>query len=190
MEALPDGFLSEVTKLLDSLDARPRRERSPRGLTHRGELGDFISISWLQAAVRGLEDVLGLTGTAVVLIRAGRQRGQALVEDWGVGHPAVTTQKLGLLLDAALGRGGIRLCRVSAISDDGQDIRVEVAETVSAARQDAGEVPPSQLPGSTYTLGAVWGVLEALTGERYECTQMQRGAGTNAGEQFVFRRRP
>ena len=85
-ETLPENYFSEITRLLDNLDARPRPTHSPRGLAHRGTLGDFTSIVCFQEAVRGLEDVLGPDGTAVVLIRAGRLRGQALVDDWGVGH--------------------------------------------------------------------------------------------------------
>ncbi|MFC3862177.1 hypothetical protein ACFOPQ_15530 [Deinococcus antarcticus] len=56
-ETLPENYFSEITRLLDDLDARPRPTHSPRGLAHRGMLGDFTSIVCFQEAVRGLECV-------------------------------------------------------------------------------------------------------------------------------------
>lgn len=179
-ETLPENYFSEITRLLDDLDARPRPTHSPRGLAHRGTLGDFTSIVCFQEAVRGLEDVLGPDGTAVVLIRAGRLRGQALVDDWGVGHLDLPIEKIGLLLDAALGRDGTRLCAVRGITENPQEIRVKVAEALCSA----GQAGSSDL-GCPYTLGAVWGVLEALTGHHF---QEARAVHGQAGEELVFKR--
>lgn len=183
IETLPDGFLSEITRLLDSLDARPRPTHSPRGLANRGTLGDFTSIVCFQALVRGLEDVLGPEGTAVVLIRAGRLRGQMLVEDWGVGHLDLPTEKIGLLLNAALGQGGTRLCVVRGIRQERGVIFVDVAETICAA----GLAQKENLRCS-YTLGALWGVLESLLGGKFEARQV---GNVRSGDPFdVFRFEP
>ena len=178
-QSLPENYLSEITRLLDGLDARPRPTHSPRGLAHRGVLGDFTSIVCFQAALRGLEDLLGPDGASVVLIRAGRLRGQALVDDWGVGHLDLPIEKIGLLLDAALGKGGTRLCAVRGIRESAQEIRVEVQETLcSAGAWNAEE-------RCSYSLGAVWGALEALTGQHFGDARVQRG---QAAEEFIFRR--
>lgn len=179
-QTLPENYLSEITRLLDGLDARPRPTHSPRGLAHRGSLGDFTSIICFQEAVRGLEDILGPDGAGVVLVRAGRLRGQALVEDWGVGHLDLPIEKIGLLLDAALGHDGTRLCAVRGIVDTTQEIRVSIHETICAVGQPAGK----ELRCS-YTLGAVWGALEALTGQRFQDARVRH---TQASEEFQFMR--
>lgn len=186
LESLPHNYLSEITKLLDGLDARPRPTHSPRGLANRGELGDFTSIICFQAAVRGLEDILGPEGASVVLIRAGRLRGQALVDDWGVGHLRLPTEKIGLLLDAALGHDGTRLCAVRGIQDDGQAIQVQLAETICSATYDSE--PPAPDRHCTFTLGAVWGALEALTGEQYDGKQVRYVLRGDPCDQFTFKR--
>lgn len=179
-ETLPENYLSEITRLLDGLDARPRPTHSPRGLAHRGALGDFTSIVCFQEAVRGLEDVLGPEGASVVLIRAGRLRGQSLVDDWGVGHLDLPIEKIGLLLDAALGHDGTRLCAVRGIAANPEMICVNVMETICAA----GQRKDTELRCS-FTLGAVWGALETLTGEQFGDAQVLH---RHEGEQFVFTR--
>lgn len=182
MNSLPESYLSEIGKLLDSLDARPKATHSPRGLERRGELGDFTSIICFQAAVSGLEDILGPDGAAVVLIRAGRLQGQDLVEDWGVGHLTLPIEKIGLLLDAALGRDGTRLCAVRAIRQEGQDIYVDVAETICSAG-----LHQKQGLRCSYTLGAVWGILEGLLGESFQAAQVKNVQCGDPYDEFWFK---
>lgn len=190
VNSLPANYLSEISKLLDSLDARPRRSQSPRGLAHRGELGDFNSIVCFQAAIRGLEDVLGPDGASVVLIRAGRLRGQALVDDWGISHLKLPIEKIGLLLDAALGHDGTRLCAVRSIRRQDQDIYVDVAETICSAglAESTGQAREVEMRCS-YTLGAVWGVLEGLLGETFQAAQVKNVRCGDPYDEFQFRHR-
>ncbi len=178
---LPQQYFQELEALLESLDARPRPTHSPRGLAHRGELGDFTSISSFKALLTGLEDILGTEASSVVFIRAGRLRGQNLVEDWGVGHLNLPLEKLGHLLDAAFGHDGTRLCHVEPIYADGEDIVVNVTDTICSVTE-----APGSLRRSTYTLGAIWGALETLTGERYLARQSGYVLRGDPFDQFRF----
>ncbi len=164
--SIPSQYFTEIAKLLDQLDTRPREAQSPRGLAGRGALGDFISIAWFQGMLRGIEDVLGEQAAGVVVTRAGRLRGHALVDDWGVGHLNLPIEKLKYLLDAALGQSGTRLCLVKEIEERGEQIIVTVAETIGTS----GPLP-LDYSNSAYTLGAMWGALESLTGEVYKAEQ-------------------
>lgn len=69
--------------------------------------------------------------------------------------------KATVLVREALGANGTRLCTVENIEEDGETIRVQVSDTVCMA----GE-PQGSTRHCTFTLGAVWGALEALTGRK------------------------
>lgn len=179
--SLPQQYFYELNKLLDSLDARPKPTHSPRGLAHRGTLGDFTSITCFKGLFTGLEDILGAEASSVVLTRAGRLRGQTLVEDWGVGHLQIPLEKLGHLLDAALGHDGTRLCVIHDLVKRGQSITVNVTDTICSV----GE-PARSVRRCTFTLGAVWGALEALTGDNFSAQQTGSVLAGDQYDQFTF----
>lgn len=178
---LPEAFFSDLTQLLDQLDARPRPTHSPRGLLNRGELGDFTSITCFKALMTGLEDILGEEASRIVFVRAGRLRGQSLVEDWGVGHLSLTPEKMGHLLGAALGSSGTRLCEVVGVAEVGPQLVVNTRETICSSDEPQGS--PRRC---TFTLGAVWGALETLTGEKYQARQTQSVLAGEPYDQFTF----
>ena len=178
---LPEQYFQELEALLDSLDARPRPLHSPRGLEHRGTLGDFASISSFKALIAGLEDILGSEAAGVVFIRAGRLRGQRLVEDWGVGHLQLPLEKLGHLLDAAFGHDGTRLCNVERMEASGPNIIVNLTDTICSVSEPRGSTRRC-----TYTLGAIWGALETLTGVRYLACQSGSILSGDPYDQFTF----
>lgn len=181
-DVLPAQYFSEISRLLDQLDARPRRTHSPRGLLHRGTLGDFASINCFKSLISGLEDILGPEASAVVCIRAGRMRGKGLVQDWGVGHLKLSVEKLGHLLDAALGRDGTRLCAVKDIQETAGTIRVNVTDTICSINE-----PEGSQRRCTFTLGAMWGALEEMTGGIYLAEQTRSVLAGDEYDQFTFK---
>ena len=179
--SLPKQYFYELNKLLDSLDARPKPTHSPRGLAHRGTLGDFTSIVCFKALFAGLEDLLGAEASGVVFIRAGRLRGQNLVEDWGVGHLQIPLEKLGHLLDAAFGHDGTRLCVIHGVKQSGENIVVSLPDTICSVG-----APEQSVRRCTFTLGAVWGALEALTGKKFLAQQTGSVLAGEEYDQFTF----
>lgn len=179
--SLPRQYFYELEKLLDSLDARPKPTHSPRGLAHRGTLGDFTSITCFKGLFTGLEDILGAEASSVVFIRAGRLRGQALVEDWGVGHLKISLEKLGHLLDATFGHDGTRLCVIHGVVPSGQNIVVNLTETICSVNE-----PARSVRRCTFTLGAVWGALEAITGNKFLAQQTGSVLAGDQFDQFTF----
>lgn len=180
-DQLPQQFFSEITQLLDQLDARPRPTHSSHGLAHRGLLGDFTSVVCFKALMRGLEDILGEQASRIVFVRAGRLRGQQLVEDWGVGHLTLEPEKMAHLLEAALGKNGTRLCSVRELRLQDEQVVVNTQETICSAEEALGSSRRC-----TFTLGAVWGALETLTGQQYEATQTQSVLAGDPYDQFTF----
>lgn len=179
--ALPQQFFSEITRLLDQLDARPRPTHSPRGLAHRGDLGDFTAVICFKSLMTGLEDILGDQASRILFVRAGKLRGQQLVEDWGVGHLCLSPEKMGHLLDAALGKSGTRLCVVKEFQMVEGQVVVNTQETICSAGEAQGS--PRRC---TFTLGAVWGALETLTGQQYDAQQTQSMLAGEPYDQFTF----
>lgn len=134
----------------------------------RPELGDFSSIVCFKAVVVGMEQALGDRTAAVGLISAGRKRGQTIAQQAGldgkgIGDPAAIARTL----DAAVGQSGTKLCQVRAVTTNGSKIRVDLAETVCSAGEPQGS--PREL---TFTLGAVQGALETITGRKLKGKQV------------------
>ncbi len=127
----------------------------------REELGDFCSIICFKAAITGMEEALGEKATAIALIAAGRSRGRNLVKQLGLtGFKAdwsLITDKIGF----ALGINGTKLCKIQSIVETEDVIKVSTADTLCSA----GE-PQGSSRKCTFTLGAVWGALEEITGKR------------------------
>ncbi len=128
-------------------------------MSTRPQLGDFSSIVCFKAVITGIEDTLGADGAAVVFIRAGRVRGHNLAGDLGLTGTNPPIDQVAAALDAAIGKDGTRLCAVDRAYMDGDDIVVETHDTVCSAGEATGSTREC-----TFTLGAIWGALEAVTG--------------------------
>lgn len=150
-------------------------------MTERTQLGDFSSIVCFKAVITGVEDTLGPDGAAVVFTRAGKVRGQQLATQLGLAGSNMPVEELGIALNEALGADGTRLCAVKRAYRSGEDIIVETDETVCSA----GEAPGSDR-NCTFTLGAVWGALEAVTGEILLGRQTDSVLRGGATDTFVF----
>jgi len=147
----------------------------------RPVLGDFSSVVCFKAVIVGVEDTLGPDGASVVFVRAGKVRGRDLVGHLGLTGSQLPLEKIAEALDAAVGKNGTRLCSVNKAYRDGEDIVVETSETVCSA----GEEPGSDR-SCTFTLGAVWGALEAINGEMYVGKHTDSVLRGGSSDKFVF----
>jgi len=147
----------------------------------RKELGDFNSIVCFKAVITGVEDTLGPDGAAVVFVRAGKMRGVALATQLGLAGKSVPIDQLAVALDNAVGLNGTKLCRVTNAYLEGERVTVETQETVCSAGEPAGSDRIC-----TFTLGAVWGALEAVTGKRYEGRHTESVLRAGNSDKFVF----
>ncbi len=147
----------------------------------RNDLGDFSSIVCFKAVITGVEDTLGTDGAAVVFIRAGKVRGHNLATDLGLAGSNLPVEQVGEALNKAIGKDGTKLCAVKAAYMDGDKIVVETDETVCSA----GEANGSDRE-CTFTLGAVWGALEAVTGKTYLGEQTESVLRGGSSDKFVF----
>ena len=128
----------------------------------RKELGDFSSVVCFKAVITGVEDTLGKDGAGVVFTRAGKMRGQNLAKDLGVAGKGTPPEQLAELLNSAIGKDGTRLANVVAVRQEGNKIIVDTTDTVCSAGEEMGSDR-----NCTFTLGAVWGALEAIEGKTY-----------------------
>ncbi|MBO3462892.1 hydrocarbon-binding protein [Aetokthonos hydrillicola Thurmond2011] len=128
----------------------------------RPTLGDFSSIICFKAAISGMEDTLGEKTSAIALTTAGRSRGKNLAKELGL-TASLSLNDLTYKLNSAVGKEGTRLCIVHKIVKDNDIIKVYTSETLCSS----GE-PEGSKRKCTYTLGAVWGVLEQSFGKRLQ----------------------
>ena len=149
--------------------------------THREALGEFSSVVCFKAVIVGVEDTLGEDGAAVVFTRAGKVRGQQLVASLGLTGKNIPVAELAITLNAALGQDGTRLCRVEQATRNGDTVVVDTQETVCSA----GE-PNGSLRKCTFTLGAIWGALEAVSGQRYLGEHTESVLRGGSSDRFVF----
>lgn len=147
--------------------------------TERSELGDFSSIVCLKAIITGIEDALGEKATAIALLAAGRARGRQLAQQLGLSNTDYDLNTLTIKVADALGKNGTRLLLLHKVERDGDLFRVYTSETVCSS----GEVQGSNRRCS-FTLGAVQGVLETVTGLKLRGTQI--GSVLSDGEYDVF----
>ncbi|MCA6504070.1 MAG: hypothetical protein IM585_00385 [Pseudanabaena sp. M135S2SP2A07QC] len=134
----------------------------------RNELGDFSSIVCFKAVVVGTEEALGEKAAAIALISAGRNRGNQVAEQLGLEGKGLTNTELVPMLQAALGKDGTRLCIIDKIVESGETILAYCSETICSVGEPQGS--PRKL---TFTLGAVQGVLEKVTGKRLRGKQIE-----------------
>lgn len=131
-------------------------------MTGRDVLGEFSSVVCFKAVIAGVEDTLGPDGAATVFIRAGKVRGANLATSLGLAGSNLPADELARSLNQALGADGTRLCAVSSARQSGDVIEIDTDDTVCSAGEPAGSDRQC-----TFTLGAVWGALEAVTGKTY-----------------------
>jgi len=134
----------------------------------RTELGDFSSIVCFRAVVTGTEEALGEKAAAIALIAAGRNRGKQVAEQLGLTGKGLDSGEIVPLLQSALGKDGTRLCIIDKIAATGETITVHCRETICSAGEPQGS--PRKL---TFTLGAVQGVVEQVTGKRLRGKQTE-----------------
>ncbi|OYQ67030.1 hypothetical protein B9G53_02615 [Pseudanabaena sp. SR411] len=134
----------------------------------RNELGDFSSIVCFRAVVVGTEEALGEKAAAIALISAGRNRGKQVAEQLGLAGKGIANAEIVPQLQAALGKDGTRLCIIDKIVESGETILAYCRETICSAGEPQGS--PRKL---TFTLGAVQGVLEKVTGKRLRGKQTE-----------------
>ncbi|MGB3789439.1 MAG: hypothetical protein WA949_15620 [Phormidesmis sp.] len=136
--------------------------------TMREELGDFNSIICFRALITGIEDALGPRAAMIALLSAGRARGRNLAKELGLSDASANYNEISDLMNSVLGVQGTRLCIIDKIeSPEANVLLVYCRETVCSANEE---------PGSnrelSYTMGAVQGVLEEVTGKRLRGKQV------------------
>ena len=147
----------------------------------RPELGEFSSIVCFKAVITGMEDSLGEKATAIALIAAGRARGKKLAQDLGLVGSNMSLDDAASKLSHALGKEGTRLCKVEKIIEDGDLIKVYTTESVCSA----GE-PQGSSRSCSFTMGAVWGAIEQLTGKRLQGKQTESVLRGGSYDVFEF----
>jgi hypothetical protein len=134
----------------------------------RPELGDFSSIVCFKAVVVGVEEALGEKAAAIALISAGRARGKQLAHQLGLTTESVSLAEATTRINAALGKEGTCLCIVDQIVEENDSIKVFCRETICSSGEAEGSSRTL-----TYTLGAIQGVLEQMTGRRLRGKQVE-----------------
>uniref|UniRef100_UPI0025BF3148 hypothetical protein n=1 Tax=Deinococcus sp. TaxID=47478 RepID=UPI0025BF3148 len=120
-------------------------------------------------------------GAAVVFTRAGRVRGHSLAKELGVSNKVMSVEELAPLLNVALGANGTRLCAVLKSYQEGDKVIIETNETVCSAGEEQGSSRRC-----TFTLGAVQGALEEITGKTYLAEQTDSVLAGQATDKFEF----
>ncbi|QIF04084.1 hydrocarbon-binding protein [Roseimicrobium sp. ORNL1] len=136
----------------------------------RKNLDDFMSIICFRAAIVGMEDILGADGTAAALIAAGRKRGKDVADSLGLTGSNPDVGKMTETLDEVFGKKGTKLCSILEMSETPEGgYLIKTEDTVCMA---------SEAPGSTrrctFTLGAVLGAVEAMTGKALAGTHVAK----------------
>lgn len=147
----------------------------------REELGDFSSIICFKAAITGMEEALGEKATAIALIAAGRSRGKNLAKELNLTGAKIAWELIADKVGFALGINGTKLCKVESIVQEEDLIKVSTSETVCSAGEPQGSTRKC-----TYTLGAIWGVLEEITQKRLRGTHTESVLRGGSHDVFEF----
>lgn len=129
----------------------------------RSELGEFSSVVCLKAIITGMEDTLGDKATAIALTSAGRIRGRAIAEAGQLKSINIDEdlQELSSKVAEVLGSEGTRLLKLHKIERKDDLFYAYTTETICSAGEELGSERRC-----TFTLGAIQGVLEYVTGQR------------------------
>ena len=147
----------------------------------RPTLGDYNSVVCFKAVITGIEDTLGPDGAAVGFTRAGKVRGHKLAGELGVTGANVPTEQLADLLNGAIGKDGTRLTGVKSVTKEGDTYIVDCFDTLCSAGEEQGSDRKC-----TFTLGAVWGALEAITGQTFLGEHTESVLRGGQYDRFVF----
>jgi predicted hydrocarbon binding protein len=134
----------------------------------RPTLGDFNSVVCFKGVITGMEEALGEKATAIALISAGRTRGKNLVNELGLAGSNLSLEDMASKLNFAVGKEGTCLCAIDKMEQDGDKIKVYASETVCSAGEPQGS--PRKC---TYTMGAIWGAVESITGKKMKGTHTE-----------------
>jgi predicted hydrocarbon binding protein len=127
----------------------------------REELGNFSSVVCLKAIITGMESSLGEKATAISLTAAGRARGRNLVKELELDGSTTSLTEAAQKISKALGSDGTRLLILDRIEQENGLIKAYTRETICSAGEEPGSTRIC-----TFTLGAVWGALESILGEK------------------------
>ena len=147
----------------------------------RKELGEYSSVVCFKAVITGVEDTLGSDGAGVVFTRAGKVRGHELAKSLGVAGSNLPIEEMASKLDAAIGAEGTRLASIKDVREEDGKIIVDATDTVCSAGEQEGSDRKC-----TFTLGAVWGALEAITGKTFLGEQTDSVLRGGQFDRFVF----
>jgi predicted hydrocarbon binding protein len=147
----------------------------------REKLGDFSSIICFKSVITGMEDALGEKATAIALISAGRARGKNLAKSLGLSDSSTDLDKIAALLNEAVGQNGTRLTAVDKIAQEGDMIKVYCSDTICSAGEEIGS--PRKC---TFSMGAIWGALEEVTGKKLRGTHTESVLRGGAYDVFEF----
>jgi predicted hydrocarbon binding protein len=146
----------------------------------RSKLGDFSSIICLQAMIDGMEEALGEKATAIALMTSGRKRGKNLIKSLGLSGSSAPLEEITAKMAAALGENGTRLCLIHRIANEDGIIKAYITEDVCTSGKPQGDDQKC-----LFTLGAVWGALEEIFGQRFQGQHTEsvlKGASYNVFE--------
>ncbi|MGB7248478.1 MAG: hypothetical protein WBC73_06030 [Phormidesmis sp.] len=134
----------------------------------RSELGDFNSIICFRAIVTGIEDALGEKAAMIALLAAGRGRGKQLAKELSLSSLAGNFDEVAEVMNKVLGVNGTRLCIIDKIeATEAGKLSVYCRETVCSSDEPQGSTREL-----SYTMGAVQGALEEITGKRLRSKQV------------------
>jgi predicted hydrocarbon binding protein len=147
----------------------------------RPDLGEFMSLVCFKAALAGVEDTLGDEATWVVFTRAGKVRGHAVAKAAGIAGKAMSLSDLTSTLNGVFGKQGTRLCSVVGAAQDGDVVMIDTRDTICSAGEPQGSDRVC-----TYTLGAIWGAVEAVMGKTYTAKHTDSVLRGGNVDRFVF----
>jgi hypothetical protein len=150
-------------------------------LSSRPTLGQFSSIVCFKSVITGMEEALGEKATAIALIAAGRERGKNLAKELGLSGSTEDLAVIAAKLNEAVGANGTHLTAVDKIVKEGDLIKVYCSETVCSAGEPQGSDRKC-----TFTLGAVWGALTEVTGQKLRGVHTESVLRGGANDVFEF----
>ena len=147
----------------------------------RPELGDLCSVVCYKSAVVGMEEALGEKATAIALTAAGRSRGKQLAKELELANLSNSLDIVTSKIESVLGKEGFRLCIVEKIISEGDIIKVITSETLCSAAE-----PQGSSRKCTFTLGAIWGILEQVLAKRLRGKQTESVLRGGSHDVFEF----